>query len=318
MFMDTIIVDSGQKTQDQPSSLLHNLRPDKNVLLTSSSRLARTILLLAIVVIGAIIALGGHWAATSLTLNLSGSPASTTLTTTQSTTSGQSTPTSTQTDSTVGGTTSTGTAGSSQSAGATTTGTPPPLGSVYHNLAFVGDSITAGWINDGAHAYPILTISGLYSHNTGNGWYQLVKGRSGAVSAGALLDLQTFGVQPKNVNLMVVELGTNDMVHMTPTTFQTNYQSLISYLMAGSPNAQLVCLSPWRAATDNFGYGTTPGFEAVIQNICKEATNGTDLYVDLSGPYANKTYHNTTGETFHPNNAGAQAIANAIVTAIYK
>ena len=222
-----------------------------------------------------------------------------------------------QGDTTVGGTSSTGTSDSIHSTGATTTGSPPPLGSVYHNVAFVGDSITAGWINDGAHAYPILTFGGLYGHNTGNAWYQLVKGRSGAVAAGALLDLQTFGVQPKNANLMVVEIGTNDEAHMSAATFQTNYQSLISYLMAGSPNAQLVCLGPWRAATDNFGYDATTAYETAIQNVCKSSTNSTAQYVDLSALYANKAYHNTTGDTFHPNNAGAQAIANAIVKAVY-
>lgn len=194
---------------------------------------------------------------------------------------------------------------------------PPPLGSVYHNVMFVGDSITAGWINDGADAYPILTIKGLYDHNNGNAWYQLIKGRSGAITAGALLDLKTFNIQPQNVNLMVVELGTNDIVHMNPDSFRTSYQELINYLLESSPDAQLVCLGPWRSAKDNFGYGSTPAYESVIQNICKTNTYNTAIYLDLSSLYANPAYHNTTGDTFHPNNLGSQAIANEIVNAVY-
>lgn len=279
-----------------------------------------TKLLLIVIVIVAVPSLivGGRWAVSSVTFQPSSQTGTATQTTTATTMTTQSSSIGTQTDTTVGGTGTTGTMGSSTSTPTVSAfGTPPALGSVYHNVFFVCDSITAGWINDGAHAYPILTISGLYSHNTGNAWYQLIKGRSGAISAGALLDLQTFGVQPKNANLVFVELGTNDMVHKSATTFQNDYQSLLTYLIAGSPNAQYVCLGPWRAATDNFGYDTTPAYETAIQNVCKNSTNSTARYVDLSALYANKAYHNTTGDTFHPNNAGAQAIANAIVKAVY-
>ena len=317
--MDTIIVGSGQDSHNNTKESFGKLKPSWKMVLASYNRSAKAVLLLAIVIVGVCLIVGGHWAATSLTVNLNSERASTATTASQTTTASSSSQPTTkvQADSTVGGTANPGTPTEIHSTGGTTTGSPPPLGSVYHNVVFVGDSITAGWINDGAHAYPILTISGLYGHNTGNAWYQLVKGRSGAISAGALLDLQTFGVQPKNANLMVVELGTNDMVHMSAATFKTNYQSLISYLIANSPNVQLVCLGPWRAATDNFGYDTTPAYESAAQSVCKDATNSTALYLDLSALYANKSYHNTTGDTFHPNNAGAQAIANEIVNAVY-
>lgn len=192
----------------------------------------------------------------------------------------------------------------------------PPLGGVYHNVMFLGDSVTAGWANTGSMAYPVQTINALYSHNTGDAWYQLVKGRTGAQAAGALLDLQAFHVQPQGVNLLVVELGTNDMVHMSAATFSTNYQSLITYLLAGSPDAQLVCLGPWRASTDNFGYDSTPAYEAAIQSVCQSSETGA-LYLDLSALYANPAYHATSGDTFHPNNAGATAIASEIANAVY-
>ena len=187
---------------------------------------------------------------------------------------------------------------------------------VYHNVMFLGDSLTAGWTNDGAHAYPVLTINGLYAKNSGNGWQQMVKGRTGAQASGALLDLQTFGFQPQNVDLLVVELGTNDMTHMSAAQFQVNYQALISYLLAGSPNTLLVCLGPWRGATDNFGFDSEPAYAAVIQSVCQTSSAGA-LYVDLSALYANPAYHATSGDTFHPNDAGAQAIADAIVNAVY-
>ena len=187
---------------------------------------------------------------------------------------------------------------------------------IYHDVMFLGDSLTAAWANDGAHAYPVLTINGLYLQNSGNAWYQLVKGRTGAQASGALLDLQTFAVQPHNVDLMVVELGTNDMTHMAASQFQANYQALVSYLLAGSPNALLVCLGPWRASTDNFGYDTEPAYAAVIQSVCQTSSAGA-LYVDLSALYANPAYHASSGDTFHPNDDGAQAIANAIVSAVY-
>lgn len=186
----------------------------------------------------------------------------------------------------------------------------------WHNIVFLGDSVTEGWVNDGAHAFPVDTINGLASHDTGNAWYQLVKGRTGAQAAGALLDLQAFAVQPQHVNLLVLELGTNDMVHMSSSTFQTNYQSLVTYLLAGSPSAQLVCLGPWRATTDNFGYGVETGYETVIQTVCQGSSPGA-LYVSLAALYANPANHNTTGDTFHPNDNGSQAIASAIVAALY-
>ena len=313
--MNDIITGPGQDIPQQKEKLLKRVMRHRFVKSLSTSRTTVAAVILFIAVVTPSVAIGGHLVKAPLILNDTASKTNQTVQT--QTTKTTTNTTSVQGDTTVGGSTSTGTPEAIHSIGATTTGSPPPLGSVYHNVAFVGDSITAGWINDGAHAYPILTISGLYSHNTGNAWYQLVKGRSGAIAAGALLDLQTFDVQPRNTNLMIVELGTNDEVHMSAATFQTNYQSLISYLMAGSPNAQLVCLGPWRAATDNFGYDATPAYETVIQNVCKSSTNSTAQYVDLSALYANKAYHNTTGDTFHPNNAGAQAIANAIVKAVY-
>ena len=316
--MDKIIVGSGLEAPAQRAHFLTKVRNISKHALVSYSSTTKLLLIAVVIVAVPSIVIGGRWAVSSVTFQPSSQTGTTPQTTTSTTTTTQSSSTGTQTDATVGGT---GTTSTTDSNTPTSTlpafGTPPPLGSVYHNVFFVGDSITAGWINDGAHAYPILTISGLYSHNTGNAWYQLVKGRSGAISAGALLDLQTFGVQPKNANLVVVELGTNDMVHKSAATFQNDYQSLLTYLITGSPNAQYVCLGPWRAATDNFGYGTTPAYETAIQNVCTNSTNSTARYVDLSALYANKAYHNTTGDTFHPNNAGAQAIANAIVKAVY-
>lgn len=193
---------------------------------------------------------------------------------------------------------------------------PQALGGPYHNVMFLGDSVTAGWANTGSMAYPVQAINGLYSHDTGNAWYQLVKGRTGAQASGALYDLQAFHVQPQSVSLLVVELGTNDMVHMSAATFEANYQALITYLLTGSPNTQLVCLGPWRAATDNFGYDVETAYETAIQTVCA-SSSASALYVSLATLYANPAYHATSGDTFHPNNAGATAIANAIVAAVY-
>ncbi|MDF2920531.1 SGNH/GDSL hydrolase family protein [Microbacterium sp. NPDC086615] len=116
---------------------------------------------------------------------------------------------------------------------------------------------------------------------------------------------------PPDLDLAVIELGTNDVGIPTPLAdFEAQYGDLLGRIRTSSPDAALVCLGTWTA--DGAAYDET------IARVC--AANA-GRYVSLAGLFALPELHGPDGrdtfagpgDDFHPNDAGHRAIADAVL-----
>jgi lysophospholipase L1-like esterase len=119
---------------------------------------------------------------------------------------------------------------------------------------------------------------------------------------------------PPDLDLAVIELGTNDVGIPTPLAdFDAQYADLVSRIRASSPDAALVCTGTWTA--DGAAY------DEVIARVCAESGG---RYVslgalfatpELRGPDSRDTFVGP-GDDFHPNDAGHRAIADAVLSVL--
>lgn len=189
---------------------------------------------------------------------------------------------------------------------------------VYQRIAVIGDSITFGDDADvPGHSYGARIVYALKNPSTGAGQWYVLHGEPGYTTADLLATYQEMQMQPA-VDLIVSELGTNDFSHnVTPTTFQTTYQSWLSWIRTHAQAATLVCLGPWRDPNEVNSVGTPASvYRDIIQKAVAASGAPHRLFVDLGPLYLTPSYHNTSGDTFHPNTAGHHAIASAVITAL--
>ena len=141
------------------------------------------------------------------------------------------------------------------------------------------------------------------------------KNRAGATtrSVSRLLNV------PKNLDLAVVELGTNDVVDQTePDDFASSYRSLLQRVHTESPGVPLLCVGTWGSAGGADGSDT---YNAVIDEEC--ARQG-GAFVSLYGLYpieanrgpAGRAVFGGTSDRFHPNDTGYRAIADLLLSRI--
>ncbi|MDF2047259.1 SGNH/GDSL hydrolase family protein [Microbacterium sp. Kw_RZR3] len=169
-------------------------------------------------------------------------------------------------------------------------------------LLITGDSLAAGF----------------FASTEAQGFSSLVTGALGRVTpttvSRAHQTLSTVaGVTevPPDLDLAVIELGTNDVGIPTPLAdFEAQYGDLLGRIRTSSPDAALVCLGTWTA--DGAAYDET------IARVC--AANA-GRYVSLAGLFALPELHGPDGrdtfagpgDDFHPNDAGHRAIADAVL-----
>lgn len=195
----------------------------------------------------------------------------------------------------------------------------PSAPQVTHNLAFVGDSLTAGYFaSDTPYGYPVLTAqaSGM------SYWVGAQYGVTAVYTAATMQASPKTKAVPGDALYVVVELGTNDVVASgeTLTDFETAYGYILSRVHRDAPQALVVCLSTWRdptAGAIRSGYA----YNNAIASRCSDA-GGTyvfigDLFLDgaLHGPAGVVTAFGVS-DWFHPNNAGHAAIANRVIAVV--
>ena len=206
---------------------------------------------------------------------------------------------------------------SSSEAAATGSGEPEKLQVVRREgeplrTLFAGDSLTGGLSADvETEGFKWLMLNEL--EKTGP-----VEEYNSNLSGGTTLQVSERYEVPAGLDLAVVELGTNDL--STPITeFTDAYQSLIDRIVGGSPEVKLVCAGVWE------GGGGSPEalqYDQVIRNIC--TANG-GRFVPLRPIYTN--FREVIGpvgapafggvaDDFHPNSAGHEAIAAALLSVI--
>ncbi|UKA70264.1 SGNH/GDSL hydrolase family protein [Arthrobacter sp. FW306-06-A] len=179
-------------------------------------------------------------------------------------------------------------------------------------LFFSGDSLTAGEFSTTEDtSFRRLVTAGL--------------GKRGAVeevgtykSGYRLQDVASGFAIPRGAGLAVVELGTNDLVTNTDTAvFARQYKEYLNRVAAASPDAKLLCLGVWAPAAA----GRTAALDAAITAGCHAHGGQFISLKELFGTPANRGPAGDpvwlgSRDSFHPNDAGHAAIADAVLQRI--
>jgi acyl-CoA thioesterase I len=186
-------------------------------------------------------------------------------------------------------------------------------------LLIVGDSITAGYVasDPSTLGYAALVAADLHVSATAS-----IYGFPGADSSQVLADVPPAALAASH-SYVVIQTGTNDFDDSTPAQFASAYSALVSAatatLAGQAERAQLVCLTAWQNPRQFNQYGqTVAAYNAIISADCHAPTQSDAQahVVDITSLYTNPAYHNQSGDTFHPNDAGHSAIAQAIMAAL--
>ncbi|WP_242864553.1 SGNH/GDSL hydrolase family protein [Microbacterium testaceum] len=163
--------------------------------------------------------------------------------------------------------------------------------------------------------------AGFFASTAAQGFSALVTGALGPVTpttvSRAHETLSTVaGVTevPADLDLAVIELGTNDVGIPTPLAdFEAQYADLVGRIRTSSPDAAVVCAGTW--TVDGAAY------DEIIAGVC---TANAGRYVSLADLFATPEFHGPAGrdtfvgvgDDFHPNDAGHRAIADAVLAVL--
>ncbi|WP_165839611.1 SGNH/GDSL hydrolase family protein [Rhodococcus sp. Eu-32] len=124
---------------------------------------------------------------------------------------------------------------------------------------------------------------------------------------------------PDNLDLAIVELGTNDVGGQTPIPdFTATYGALLDKIRAKTPGVPLICVGTWGSAGG--GFGSDP-YNNVIEEQC---TQRDGKFVTMYKLYPREDYRGPAGlekfggisDDFHPNDEGYRAIADTLLKRI--
>ena len=185
----------------------------------------------------------------------------------------------------------------------------PATGNNFDRVLFAGDSISVG---RDAHLLPESFRAITSRHLKAAGTESITT----IAKSGAKLNYIAHSKSlPKDLDLAIIELGTNDAGGKTPTdTFRKEYQNYLKRIRSVSPSVHFVCLGVWYRPETQIAQD----LDTVIQQTC-EANSGT--FVSLSDLYSNAKNRGPRGmqtwkgksDLFHPNTAGHLAIANRLL-----
>jgi lysophospholipase L1-like esterase len=176
-------------------------------------------------------------------------------------------------------------------------------------VLFIGDSLTVGkYAVRQSGAFPALVTAAL---RAGGRVTESVRARTGVTAS-------YWAARPlPAADLVVLELGTNDFsAHLTPpATFKRDYARLVANVRAGSPHAQLLCLSLWRSSHYGYEGESLPTYNKTVAHSCRGGA-----FVWISALYDAKGARQPAGiptflgrsDSVHPNHVGHHGIARAI------
>lgn len=169
-------------------------------------------------------------------------------------------------------------------------------------VLFAGDSVTAGvGASSDAQSYREHVLTDLRKYVQVE---PIVAATAGATTAVVSPSAVAAGA---GFDLVIVELGTNDMEQTDPGKFKTDYATLIKQIREKSPKAGLVCAGLWQPTS------TAKAFDASVTEACAAAGG---QYRPLGGIFTTATNRASSGDTFHPNDAGHLKIASQLLTAL--
>ena len=175
--------------------------------------------------------------------------------------------------------------------------------SVYgETVAFLGDSITAGYGLDETEAYPALIQSVLLS----TPWKVVNAGISGDTTTGGVRRVAwLLKLKP---SIVVIALGANDGLRGVATDqIQANLQKMVAQIVASGARPVLVGM----LLPTNYGEDYRTRFTAVWPTVAT-ATQTPLLPFLLEGVAADRYLNQADG--IHPTAAGQRVIANHLLT----
>jgi acyl-CoA thioesterase-1 len=172
-------------------------------------------------------------------------------------------------------------------------------------VMFAGDSLSVGYYA----STKAKSFKSIVAKQIGN-----VELLDPTQSPGRLSTVDRVAEVPMNLDLAIIELGTNDVgIPVELDKFKATYSKLLAKIRRSSPGVKFMCASTW--AKDS------PTFDTAIQGMCDEVGGA---YVDLRQIKAKPENRGPKGlptefgpsDAFHPNDAGHKAIADAILKLI--
>jgi acyl-CoA thioesterase I len=173
-------------------------------------------------------------------------------------------------------------------------------------VLFVGDSLTSGFFaSTEAASFKAIMVA-----RWGN-----VDQTTAAIARQTVGTVSSVTAVPENVDVAVVELGTNDVGKPTSLqNFTSEYVGLVAKIRTASPKGAIICAGTWTAHGD--------AYDQIISDACTQAGG---RYVPLVALYDTLSFHGPVGvstwrgesDAFHPNDAGHQAIAGVLLAAIH-
>jgi lysophospholipase L1-like esterase len=170
----------------------------------------------------------------------------------------------------------------------------------------LGDNISAGW--DAAKpraAWPQQLLRSLRDDVDG------VRVRTVAVP-GITVDGAAGLERPRGNDLVVVELGTNDLaVTGDAAAYRSDLRELLGDLAAGNPDAPILVLGPWRGPEE------TAAFDEAGRELCERQgctyVALADAYAEAGPIPAGQPVARGTSDGLHPGSRGHAAIADLVL-----
>lgn len=178
-------------------------------------------------------------------------------------------------------------------------------------VLFAGDSLTGGlYASQQSLGFRTLMLNQLQASGG-------VDAFDSAISGGTTVEVAEKYEVPADLDLAIVELGTNDLGRATELpVFDAAYDELLSRVTTGSPGVALVCAGVWEA---NGGSDTGSSYDQIIRSSCEDAggvfVSLRSIYAtsaDVIGPAGIPAYTGLSDD-FHPNDRGHERIAEALL-----
>lgn len=177
-------------------------------------------------------------------------------------------------------------------------------------VLFTGDSLTYGlYASKQELGYRGVMVKEL---SKGGAVEAASSQRSGA-GAGVVASIVDV---PADLDLAIIELGTNDVGGQTPVPeFTKTYSDLLDKIRKKSPGVPLMCVGTW--GSDGGGYGADPYNNAIAAECEKREGKFVTMYglfpVEANKGPAGLAKFGGVSDDFHPNDTGYKAIADLLI-----